>query len=197
MRSIIGLVASVMLLAGGAAAAENCASVAVTAIPSCAQSCFLEGASFVGCDSLDFSCQCGKEAALYAAIEPCVATGCPAASFQAVINGASSVCGCATAGLAGGSTVSGSFVSAISGSAIGSSPASATATPSEATGGGSATASPTQGQGGNGGGGWSPLPTKSAFSTSTPVNAGGRQSENKLGMLAAAVVIAMVAAISP
>lgn len=90
MRSIIGLVASVMLLAGGAAAAENCASVAVTAIPSCAQSCFLEGASFVGCDSLDFSCQCGKEAALYAAIEPCVATGCPAASFQAVINGASS-----------------------------------------------------------------------------------------------------------
>ncbi|OHW97972.1 CFEM domain-containing protein [Colletotrichum incanum] len=91
MKNIIGLVVGIALLLSGAAAAENCASVAVTAIPSCAQSCFLEGASFVGCDSLDFSCQCGKEAALYAAIEPCVATGCPAASIQAVINGASSV----------------------------------------------------------------------------------------------------------
>lgn len=90
MKYIVGIVAGVVLLASGAAAAENCASVAVTAIPSCAQSCFLEGASYVGCDSLDFGCQCGKEAALYAAIEPCVATGCPAASFQAVINGASS-----------------------------------------------------------------------------------------------------------
>lgn len=90
MKTIVGIVASVVFLASGAAAAENCASVAVTAIPSCAQSCFLEGASYVGCDSLDFGCQCGKEAALYAAIEPCVATGCPAASFQAVINGASS-----------------------------------------------------------------------------------------------------------
>ncbi|KAK6211550.1 MAC1 interacting protein 1 [Colletotrichum tabaci] len=90
MKNILSVVAAMMLLAHGAAAANNCASVAVTAIPSCAQSCFLEGASFVGCDSLDFSCQCGKEAALYAAIEPCVATGCPAASIQAVINGASS-----------------------------------------------------------------------------------------------------------
>lgn len=90
MKHIIGVVASVLVLASGAAAAENCATVAVTAIPSCAQSCFLDGASFVGCDSLDFGCQCAQEAALYAAIEPCVATGCPAASFQAVINGASS-----------------------------------------------------------------------------------------------------------
>ncbi|OLN82380.1 hypothetical protein CCHL11_09763 [Colletotrichum chlorophyti] len=90
MYKIIRLFIGVMILAGRFAVADNCASVAVTAIPSCAQSCFLEGASFVGCDSLDFSCQCGKEAALYAAIEPCVATGCQAASVQAVINGASS-----------------------------------------------------------------------------------------------------------
>uniref|UniRef100_L2FTN3 CFEM domain-containing protein n=1 Tax=Colletotrichum fructicola (strain Nara gc5) TaxID=1213859 RepID=L2FTN3_COLFN len=78
MKNVVGIVAGVVFLASGAAAAENCASVAVTAIPSCAQSCFLEGASYVGCDSLDFGCQCGKEAALYAAIEPCVAVipGC-------------------------------------------------------------------------------------------------------------------------
>nr|XP_036586437.1 MAC1 interacting protein 1 [Colletotrichum truncatum]KAF6796844.1 MAC1 interacting protein 1 [Colletotrichum truncatum] len=92
MKNLFGLVAGLVVLARGAVAAQNCAGVAVTAIPSCAQGCFLEGASFVGCDGLDFGCQCGKEAALYAAIEPCVATGCPAASFQAVINGASAGC---------------------------------------------------------------------------------------------------------
>ncbi|OHF00934.1 MAC1 interacting protein 1 [Colletotrichum orchidophilum] len=186
-RNIIRLFAGAILLASGAAAAENCASVAVTAIPSCAQSCFLEGASFVGCDSLDFSCQCGKEAALYAAIEPCVATGCPAASFQAVINGASS-------GAVGGSTVSGSFVSAISGSAIGSSPAIATATPSAAAGG-SASASATQG--GGGGDTWNPLPTSSPFSTSSPVNAAGRQSNSNFAMLVAVVGMAVSVAVAP
>ncbi|KZL82472.1 cfem domain-containing protein [Colletotrichum incanum] len=193
MKNIIGLVVGIALLLSGAAAAENCASVAVTAIPSCAQSCFLEGASFVGCDSLDFSCQCGKEAALYAAIEPCVATGCPAASIQAVINGASSVCSCAGAGQVAGQTVSGSFVSAISGSAIGSSPATASPTPSRGAGGlpyASAT------QGGNGGDGWNPLPTTSPFSTSSPVNAAGRQSDSQLVLLAVIVGIAIAVTIS-
>ncbi|KAK1977042.1 hypothetical protein LZ30DRAFT_753095 [Colletotrichum cereale] len=193
MKDIIGVVAGIVLLLGGAAAAENCASVAVTAIPSCAQSCFMEGASFVGCDSLDFSCQCGKEAALYAAIEPCVATGCPAASFQAVINGASSVCGCAGAGQVGGQTVSGSFVSAISGSAIGSSPATASATPS-GSGGGFPPASATQG--GNGGDGWNPPPTSPPFSTSSPVNAAGRLSECNPGLLVSIVGMAIAVAIS-
>ncbi|KAF6825883.1 CFEM domain-containing protein [Colletotrichum plurivorum] len=182
MQKAVRLLFSLALLTRGAVAAENCASVAVTAIPSCAQGCFLDGASFVGCDSLDFGCQCGKEAALYAAIEPCVATGCPSASFQAVINGASSVCGCAVAGSGGGKTVSGSFVSAISSpSGIGSSPA--TATPSGGAGG--ASASPTQG--GGGGDSWNPLPTRSPFATSSPVNAAGRQSSFNLGMLASAV----------
>ncbi|KAK2023686.1 hypothetical protein LX32DRAFT_132075 [Colletotrichum zoysiae] len=187
MRDIVVIVAAVALLLGGAAAAENCASVAVTAIPSCAQSCFMEGASFVGCDGLDFSCQCGKEAALYAAIEPCVATGCPAASFQAVINGASSVCGCAGAGQIGGQTISGSFVSSISGFGLGSSPATASATPS-GSGGGFPPASATQG--GNGGDGWNPPPTNPPFSTSSPVNAAGRRSESKLGLLTSIVAIA-------
>ncbi|GKT65583.1 CFEM domain-containing protein [Colletotrichum tofieldiae] len=187
MKNVVGLVVSIALLLSGAAAADNCASVAVTAIPSCAKSCFLEGASFVGCDSLDFSCQCGKEAALYAAIEPCVATGCPAASIQAVINGASS-------GQVAGQTVSGSFVSAISGSAIGSSPATASPTPSGGAGG-FPSASATQG--GNGRDGWNPLPTSTPFSTSSPVNAAGRQSDSQLVLLAIVVGIAIAAAVSP
>ncbi|KAG7039146.1 CFEM domain-containing protein [Colletotrichum scovillei] len=194
-KNFTRLVAGAVLLASGVAAAENCASVAVTAIPSCAQSCFLDGASFVGCDSLDFSCQCGQEAALYAAIEPCVATGCPAASFQAVINGASSVCGCVGAGAVGGSTVSGSFVSAISGSSFASSPATATATASGgAGGGGSASASATQG--GGGGDTWNPLPTSPPFSTSSPVNAAGRQSDSSLAMLVAFVGVAVAAVVA-
>ncbi|GJD01248.1 MAC1 interacting protein 1 [Colletotrichum higginsianum] len=185
MKNILSVVAAMMLLAHGAAAANDCASVAVTAIPSCAQGCFLEGASFVGCDSLDFSCQCGKEAALYAAIEPCVATGCPAASIQAVINGASS-------GQVAEQTISGSFVSAISGSAIGSSPAKASATPSGLAGG-FPSASPTQGDGG--GGGWNPPPTTSPFSTSSPVNAAGRQSYSKLGLLSVVFAMTLSAAV--
>ncbi|CCF36376.1 MAC1 interacting protein 1 [Colletotrichum higginsianum] len=192
MKNILSVVAAMMLLAHGAAAANDCASVAVTAIPSCAQGCFLEGASFVGCDSLDFSCQCGKEAALYAAIEPCVATGCPAASIQAVIKGASSVCGCAGAGQVAEQTISGSFVSAISGSAIGSSPAKASATPSGLAGG-FPSASPTQGNGG--GGGWNPPPTTSPFSTSSPVNAAGRQSYSKLGLLSVVFAMTLSAAV--
>ncbi|EFQ34543.1 CFEM domain-containing protein [Colletotrichum graminicola] len=193
MRDIIGIATGLALLLGGATAADNCASVAVTAIPSCAQSCFTEGASFVGCDSLDFSCQCGKEAALYAAIEPCVATGCPAASFQAVINGASSVCGCAGAGQIGGQTISGSFVSAISGSGIGSSPATASATHS-GSGGSPFPASATQG--GSGGDGWNPPPTTTPFSTSSPVNAAELQSGSKLKLLYSIVGMAIAVAMS-
>ncbi|KAI1204498.1 uncharacterized protein F4807DRAFT_331262 [Annulohypoxylon truncatum] len=77
--------------------AADCLDVAQTEIPSCAQSCFLENAPSVGCGGLDFACQCQNEASLYAAIEPCVASGCSESSFQAVIDGASSVCNCAAA----------------------------------------------------------------------------------------------------
>ncbi|KAI1452681.1 hypothetical protein F4805DRAFT_446569 [Annulohypoxylon moriforme] len=94
--------------------AADCLDVAQAEVPSCAQSCFLENAPSVGCGGLDFACQCQNEAALYAAIEPCVASGCSESSFQAVIDGASSVCNCATAiprALAVGSSF-GSFVGA-------------------------------------------------------------------------------------
>ncbi|KAK9424706.1 hypothetical protein SUNI508_13551 [Seiridium unicorne] len=83
----------------GAALAQNCAAVAVTAVPVCAQSCILNGATSIGCSGTDFACQCEKEAALYAAIEGCVSSGCPEPSYQAVIDGASSVCNCATGAL--------------------------------------------------------------------------------------------------
>lgn len=69
--------------------AADCLDVALSAIPSCAQSCFLDGAPSVGCSGTDFACQCAQEARLYAAIEGCVSTGCPSASYQAVIDGAS------------------------------------------------------------------------------------------------------------
>lgn len=69
--------------------AEDCLGVALTAIPNCAQSCFLNGAPSVGCGGTDFDCQCAQEAALYAAVEGCVSSSCPEASFQAVIDGAS------------------------------------------------------------------------------------------------------------
>ena len=80
------------VLAGLAAVARaaDCVGVALTAIPSCAQSCFLNGAPSVGCAGTDFGCQCQQEARLYAAVEGCVSTGCPSASYQAVIDGASS-----------------------------------------------------------------------------------------------------------
>ncbi len=83
---------STVLLAAfvAVARAADCTGVALSAIPTCAQSCFIEGVPSVGCGGTDFTCQCEQEARLYAAIEGCVATGCPTASFQAVIDGASS-----------------------------------------------------------------------------------------------------------
>ncbi|KAH6655596.1 hypothetical protein BKA67DRAFT_534512 [Truncatella angustata] len=89
---------SVMVLSAfaSAAVAQNCLAVALTAIPGCAQSCILNGAPSIGCSGTDFACQCDKEAALYAAIEGCVSSACPEPSYQAVIDGASSVCNCAT-----------------------------------------------------------------------------------------------------
>ncbi|KAI2468868.1 hypothetical protein F4781DRAFT_248739 [Annulohypoxylon bovei var. microspora] len=110
--------------------ATDCLNVAQTEIPSCAQSCFLENASSVGCGGLDFNCQCQNEATLYAAIEPCVASGCPESSFQDVIDGASSVCNCATAvprALAVGSSL-GSFVGAATVTGSGTVPATVVGT---------------------------------------------------------------------
>ncbi|KAJ9156052.1 hypothetical protein NKR23_g1169 [Pleurostoma richardsiae] len=105
------------LLAARGTVAQDCVNVALSAIPSCAQGCFLNGAPSVGCGGTDFACQCGKEAALYAAIEGCVFSSCPSASYQAVIDGASLVCECAApttavsvSGYSGYSAISGSLV---------------------------------------------------------------------------------------
>ncbi|PTB46047.1 hypothetical protein M441DRAFT_114698, partial [Trichoderma asperellum CBS 433.97] len=68
-----------------------------SAVPSCAQKCFTSAAPNVGCDVQDYACQCkpAAQSSLTQLLVPCVATACPAASLQAVITGASSVCACA------------------------------------------------------------------------------------------------------
>lgn len=75
------------LLSCGVAVAQDCINVALTAIPGCAQNCILNGAPSIGCQGTDFSCQCAQSAALYAAVEGCVSSACPSASYQAVIDG--------------------------------------------------------------------------------------------------------------
>ncbi|KAI4868176.1 hypothetical protein F4820DRAFT_151618 [Hypoxylon rubiginosum] len=86
-----------LLMATATVKASSCLDVAVAKIPPCAQPCFLDNDPSAECDGTDFTCRCQKEAILYAAIEPCVASGCPEESFQVVIDGASSVCDCETA----------------------------------------------------------------------------------------------------
>lgn len=75
------------LLSCGVVVAQDCLNVALTAIPGCAQNCILNGAPSIGCAGTDFSCQCAQSAALYAAVEGCVSSACPSASYQAVIDG--------------------------------------------------------------------------------------------------------------
>ncbi|KAL8388706.1 hypothetical protein RB599_010044 [Gaeumannomyces hyphopodioides] len=91
--------ASVAAFAAAAAAAQDCVATALKVIPQCAQSCFLNGAPAIGCAGTDFQCQCKSQPQLMAAVEGCVQTACPTASYQAVIDGGVKVCGCA-AGLA-------------------------------------------------------------------------------------------------
>jgi hypothetical protein len=43
-------------VAGTARAAQDCVAIALTVIPSCAQSCFLTGAPSIGCGGTDFTC---------------------------------------------------------------------------------------------------------------------------------------------
>ncbi|ORY64935.1 uncharacterized protein BCR38DRAFT_390839 [Pseudomassariella vexata] len=78
------------------AVADNCLTVAQNTVPRCAQNCLAQAEVF-GCAASDFACLCEQEASLYAAMEGCVANGCPANSFQAVIDGVTSVCNCAEA----------------------------------------------------------------------------------------------------
>lgn len=132
------------LLCCGVAVAQDCINVALTAIPACAQNCILNGAPSIGCQGTDFSCQCAQSAALYAAVEGCVSSACPSASYQAVIDGSDEVCGCAAP--AGGAVAAAgtASVSGIGGSSI---PATNSATATSA-----AAPSATSGGGGSGGG---------------------------------------------
>lgn len=109
-----------------ASAAADCMSLALTAIPTCAQSCFLNGAPEIGCGATDFACQCGKQAALMAAIEGCVQTSCKASEFQSVIDGGAKVCKCTGVdAMPAGGSMSGSY--AATGSVMPSATASASA----------------------------------------------------------------------
>ncbi|KAK5658770.1 hypothetical protein OQA88_1581 [Cercophora sp. LCS_1] len=111
MQFSLTLLGGALLLTQGVLATD-CLSVALANIPQCAQSCYLEGAPTIGCDGLDFACQCNNQPAMFAAIEGCVATSCPGSEFEKVIDGSNVVCDCAApAPAAGGSmTVSGTLV---------------------------------------------------------------------------------------
>ena len=84
------LLAATRVLSQDDDAGDDCASLALSAIPACAQPCFVDGAPTIGCSELDFACQCRQPAALYAAVESCVASSCDASAFQDVIDGAES-----------------------------------------------------------------------------------------------------------
>ncbi|KKY33525.1 putative mac1 interacting protein 1 [Diaporthe ampelina] len=98
---------ALVLVSCGVAVAQDCINVALTAIPGCAQNCILNGAPSIGCQGTDFSCQCAQSAALYAAVEGCVSSACPSASYQAVIDG-SDEAPTASSGSSGGTTGGGS-----------------------------------------------------------------------------------------
>ncbi|KAL1850733.1 hypothetical protein Daus18300_012811 [Diaporthe australafricana] len=164
------------LLYCGAVVAQDCINVALTAIPGCAQNCILNGAPSIGCQGTDFSCQCAQSAALYAAVEGCVSSACPSASYQAVIDGSEQVCDCAApvgAGLvaAGTASVSGSIGSSIASNtatATGSSPTATSGSAGGSTGGGSgATGTPTGGSGNT----WTGYSSVSPIATASVVGA--------------------------
>ena len=66
----------------------NCTSAALSTIPACALPCFVHGAATIGCGGLDVACLCRQQAALLAAVEPCMATSCNATELQDALDGA-------------------------------------------------------------------------------------------------------------
>lgn len=87
MKFNSGLLAGAVVLVAGVATAQDCISVALSAIPSCAQPCFLNGAPTIGCSGTDFKCQCQQQAKMFAAVESCVQKSCPESEFQKTIDG--------------------------------------------------------------------------------------------------------------
>lgn len=87
MKFNSGLLAGAAVLVASVATAQDCISVALSAIPSCAQPCFLNGAPTIGCSGTDFKCQCQQQAKMFAAVESCVQKSCPESEFQKTIDG--------------------------------------------------------------------------------------------------------------
>ncbi|ROV91023.1 hypothetical protein VSDG_07699 [Cytospora chrysosperma] len=139
MKLLLALSPTLAFLYIGSVAAEECANVALTAIPSCAQNCILNGAPAIGCAGTDFDCQCAQSAALFAAVEGCVATACPSASYQGVIDGASTVCDCVSPALRVGAVAGTASASFYGGSVSAPAANSATVTSTKAASTGSVT----------------------------------------------------------
>jgi hypothetical protein len=87
--SPLQLAGAATLLVNGVCARFDIAGVAQKAVPLCAQPCFVAGTSQIGCGITDYACQCTHEAALFAAVEECVATSCESTLYQSVIEGRS------------------------------------------------------------------------------------------------------------
>lgn len=89
----------------GDVTSADCAPLASSVVPECAQECFTIAAPDVGCEVNSFGCMCQEDAqaSLSAILVPCVASRCEAAQLTKVIAGASSVCECALAEPTGGS----------------------------------------------------------------------------------------------
>lgn len=79
--------------------ATDCASVAKTAIPTCAQPCITPLPQSVGCGPKDYECQCKEEAqaSLSKLAVPCVLRSCGVFDIPSLISAGSEICACASA----------------------------------------------------------------------------------------------------
>ena len=66
LSAVVGLVA---------AQSSDVASL-VAELPSCSLTCLLAGASAADCESMDYSCQCGKQDVIVANATSCLTTSC-------------------------------------------------------------------------------------------------------------------------
>ncbi|KAI1343746.1 hypothetical protein F5Y15DRAFT_411603 [Xylariaceae sp. FL0016] len=131
LRSTLSLflTATLPALTCASTTTNSCSVLARAAIPSCAQTCLADAAATVGCAAQDLTCQCDKEAAVYAAMESCVASACQEAEFQSVIDGVSSVCACAQPALAAFAVASSIGTATATVGTVAPTTATATATP--------------------------------------------------------------------
>ncbi|KAK3693726.1 hypothetical protein B0T22DRAFT_436886 [Podospora appendiculata] len=200
--SFIQLIGALLAAAGAHAQLSGCAAVAVKAIPSCAQSCFIDNAPAVGCGGFDFACQCQKEAAFFAAIESCVASSCASSLFQDVIDGAAlgsggsmTVSGTVVPGTVAHGTV-GTVIGTVVGTFVTTPTATATTTPestfqTSSSSAPASTAVPSSSTNGGGSGG-TPTASQSFGATASTVSAANRHLSFEVG-LALSAFTAMLA----